>query len=215
MAGLPQRLNRGGEAVIFCQCLGDETGVFFDREVRSLCEAQGWRCTAAHTERLNAGAQIEQVSELTALFQEPFDKDGFRRRMRGIYDGLDAKYLYSVLYRIENSGTPGFVNVDTYNPWHTADRAAAAEDWGAVSRGGMDCVTLGGRMKRTVSEDVTELIRLLEQGESVERAAKWLYVLYKKTLLGPKARYYAYLTSILTTCRLLETDGILRRIPTA
>ena len=211
--GLPKRLAPGGEAVIFCECLGDEKGVFFDREIKRLCDENGWSCTAAHLARLNAGCQIEKLAELTALFSDAFDKADFKRRMREIYQRLGACYLYDMVYRLENTGKAAFHQVNCYNPWHTGDKAKIAPDITYKSRCGLTALGLGDREIRMVLPDVAEMIPTLGEGYTVEQTAKWLYYKYKAPLIGKNVRFYGYLAAVLDTCRLLEQDGILERVP--
>ena len=213
MKGLPSRLNPGGEAVIFCECLGDENGVFFDSEMEAMCREQGWDCVAAHTGRGTGEYQIERLAKLTALFQEGFDSADFKRRMQENYSRLGARYLYDILYRMENTGHASFVKADFYNPWHVSDRAEPAEDACAKMKGGNISLCLSSREIRLVSPDVGELVDVFREGYTVEEASKWLYFKYKKSLLGRNTSFYGYLAAVLNTCWLLEKDGILKRVP--
>ena len=213
MAGLPARLAPGGEVVIFCECLGDRVGVFYDRDIRRICEENGWCCTAAHLGRMNAGLQIERVASLTALFSDTFDEADFKRRMKDVYQRLGATYLYDIVYRIENDGNMGFRKVDCYNPWDPSDKARPASDVTFRYRGGFVSIGVGDHELRLSSPDVAELVTTLAEGYTVEEAAKWLYHKYKNSILGKDVRFYGYLGATLDTCRLLEKDGILTRIP--
>lgn len=212
IAGLPDRLNPGGESVIFCECLGDESGVFFDDTLEAMCREQGWSCIAAHTGRGPGNHQIERLADLTALFQEEFNKQDFIRRMRENYANLGAGYLYDILYRIENTGHAAFEKADFYNPWHVTGRAEVAENAASKRKEGCIWLCLGSREIRMVSPDVEELISVLREGYTIEEAAKWLYFKYKKTLIGRKTSFYGYLAAVLNSCRLLEKDGILKRV---
>lgn len=211
MEGLPERLAPGGEVVIFCECLGDEKGVFYDRDVRRVCEENAWKCVASHQLRMIAGLQIEKLAELSALFSESFDSADFKKRMREIYVRLGASYLYNIVYRMENTGNFAFEAVDSFNPWHTADRAGIAPDLTRRQVGDFTCLGLGGQEKRMVLPDVAELVSTLGEGYTLEEAVKWLYYKYKATLIGKNVRFYGYLASVMETCRLLEQDGILER----
>ena len=213
MAGLPSRLAPGGEVVIFCECLGDQNGVFYDGELRRVCNQNGWKCTAAHLGRLNAGLQIERISDLTELFSDSFDKKDFKRRMLDIYAKLGASYLYDIVYRIADTGKASFEKVDVYNHWHTADKAEPAANVTFRKRSSFTAIGLGDREIRLTPPDVAELVTTLGEGYTVEEAAKWLYYKYKIDLIGKNVRFYAYLNAVLETCRMLENDGILKRIP--
>lgn len=209
--GIPVHLEKGGEVVIFCECLGDENGVFFDKEVEELCNEKKWTCNVAHMNRLEKGLQINKLATLTALFTEGFDEKDFCRRMLEVYDRLGAKYLYNMLYRIEDTGRAQFTRIDTYNPWHYEDTAQVLGSVTTKKHGSYTFICHDGKEIRMVSEDIVELIKLLAEGYNIERSAKWLYVSFKGTIIGPNVNYYEYLNAILTNCLLLENDGILKR----
>lgn len=213
LSGLPQHLLPGGEITIFCECLGDEKVVFFDREVKALAMEHGWKCLAAHIGRSEAGDQIERLAKLTALFQDPFDPREFKRSMHGIYDRLHATYLYDILYHLEDAGDPAFLCLDTYNPWHYQDHASVSDALTARKLAGEEILFLDGKPVGRVKTDAAELLNCFRSGDSVEEAAKWVFFKYRNTLIGKRTSYYAYLTQVLTTCRLLENLGVLCRLP--
>ena len=206
---MPEHLASGGEAVVFCECLGDNKNVFFDREIEKMCMENGWTGLSSHPSRMNAGLQIQKLSELTALFSESFDKKDFKRRMSDVYTGLGAQYLYDTVLRIENNGSPSFKLINGYNPWHGAAMAQAADKVTFSYRDGLIAVLLDGRVVRTVTPDIAELITTLDEGYNVEESAKWLFHRYRKTLIGADVHFYGYLAAVLESCRMLEQDGVL------
>lgn len=98
---MPEFLKPGGEAIIFCECLGDNKEVFFDKAVENMLSENGWRGMCVRSGRLGTEHQIEGFLKLTALFNEKLDEEEYKRKIREIYKKLGATYLYNLVYKID------------------------------------------------------------------------------------------------------------------
>lgn len=208
--GLPEYLRPNGEVVVFCECLGDEKGIFFNRETEALLKEQGWRGICATKTRMVTGLQLEKLADLTALFNENFDKEQFKKQLGAVYNKLGAKYLYSIVYNLKADEAGPLKLLDVCNPWHYEGGASVSADFHAERKGKTVKCFLGEKLLGLIGPDAYELIVMLRQGMTVGQAVKLLYVKYR--LFGmPIKSYYAYLDQMLALCSRLETDGVLTR----
>lgn len=219
LEGLPSHLNRDGEVIIFCECLGDEKEVFFDSHVEAMAQKHGYSCMCARDDRVVGGCQIEGLAGLTALFNENFDSADFIAKMREIYKRLGAKYLYSLIYYLkadggnDDNGRISYLN--SYCRWHYENCGNVAEDYHVEENGFQMDYYLGDKKIFTAGNTEAQLLELLKEGHTVEQAAKWIYV--KKRALKEKGigkvSYFNYLQSMLLCCQQLEKYGLLKRVP--
>lgn len=212
--GLPKYLNPGGEAIIFCECLGDRNGVFFDADVEHLGREHGWQTSQLLPARLEASHQICKMVDLTALFNEELDKAALRRQMEEIYRDLGATYLYSILYRIHASGKGDgqLCRIRQYNQWDMEDRASLDP---AVTTGpntNVQSIWRGKRHMGILSREKADIMAQMESGKSIRETAEALWSQYADKHRYQKEGYPAFLSRVLDTCMNLESIGALKRL---
>ena len=116
--GAPKYLNENGKIIIFCQCLGDENEIFFNKKLEIMGSQFNWNVNAAILDRVALRYHVQKLCDLTKLFNEEFDEDKFKNRMWKIYKGLSAKYLYSIVYDItSNCMEHSNYYLELYNKW--------------------------------------------------------------------------------------------------
>ena len=215
LAGIPERLNKNGEVIIFCECLGDENGVFFDTEVEKIVRENDYSCIVMRHARLNGGVQIERLADLTVRFNEKgFDAADFKEKMRNIYARLGAKYLYSLVYKINNIGEKSELRyIDYINHWHYEDRAELAPEVTAKRCGDYIDFYRAGKLNARCDMETYKLVRLLKNGYTVEKATKLIYM-ERRGFLGKGGKsYYKLLDEQLIQCNSLEKSGLISRVP--
>lgn len=213
--GLPKYLNPGGEAIIFCECLGDGKGVFFDREIEQLGEENGWQTTQMLPARLEAKLQIRKMAALTALFNKDLDEEALCRQMEEIYAGLGATYLYSMLYRIRaaGNGDGSIRRIRQYNQWDVNDTAEVDPAVTVGPNPNTQSIWRGKRHMGILSREKADILAQMQRGKSVCEAAEVLWGMYADKPRYQKEGYPAFLSRVLETCRNLEGIGALKRIP--
>jgi len=221
LAGLADRLKPGGKAVIFCECLGDENGVFFDREVNDYMEKHNMRCTVSLRGRNLCDYQIVRLAELTELFNKDFDREEFERKMHEIYQRLGAKYLYDIIYKIEScregsdseNAEQGRMNyIRQYNQWDTDDRLERVPGYVFKRKGPVFDIFKDGSSFMRINMEQAEELSYLSRGNTVRETADWLYPRYKNAQAYKKYGKSSFVQAILDLCRLMEKSGVIRKI---
>lgn len=212
--GLPKYLNPGGEAIIFCECLGDNNGVFFDADVQRLGSEHGWQTSQILPARLEASHQICKLVDLTALFNPGLDKAALCRQMEEIYRDLGATYLYSILYRIHatGSGDGQIRRIRQYNQWDMEDRAALDPSVTTGSNMNVQSIWRGKRHMGILSREKADILAQMQAGKSVREAAEALWGKYADKPRYQREGYPAFLSRVLGACMNLESIGALKRL---
>ena len=213
--GLPKLLNPGGEAIIFCECLGDHKGVFFDADVDQLGRENGWQTSQILPARLEAKLQIRKMADLTALFNDDLDVEGLCRQMEAVYEELGATYLYSILYRIRAAGDgDGKIRrIRQYNPWDMGDRAQISPEVTVGPNPATQSLWCGKRHRGVLSREKADILSQLQAGKSAREAAEALWSQYADKPRYRKEGYPAFLSRVLEVCLNLESIGALKRLP--
>lgn len=211
---LPKYLNPGGEAIIFCECLGDNNGVFFDADVERLGSEHGWQTSQILPARLEASHQICKLVDLTALFNPDMDKAALYRQMEDIYRDLGATYLYSILYRIHatGSGDGQIRRIRQYNQWDMEDRAALDPSVTTGPNTNVQSIWRGKRHMGILSREKADILAQMQEGKSVREAAEALWGKYADKPRYQMEGYPAFLSRVLGTCMNLESIGALKRL---
>lgn len=212
--GLPKHLNPGGEAIIFCECLGDRNGVFFDADVEHLGRQQGWQTTQILPNRLESRHQIRRLTALTALFNLDLDEAALQQKMESIYKELGATYLYSVLYRIHavGLGDGAIRRICQYNPWDVDGAAALQPGVTIGDNANVQSIWRGKRHLGVLSQEKADVLVQLQAGKSVQEAAAALWSKYKGKLRYQQDGYPAFLCRVLETCMQFENLGAIKRL---
>ena len=212
--GLPKFLNPGGEAIIFCECLGDGKGVFFDEDVEALGRQQGWQTTQILPNRLEGRHQIRKLTALTALFNHDLDEPALQQQMEAIYQELGATYLYSVLYKINACGTgDGAIRrIRQYNPWDLGDAAALQPGVTIGDNANVQSVWRGKRHLGVLSQEKADILAQLQAGKSVQEIANALWNKYQNKARYQQDGYPAFLSRVLETCMQFENLGAVKRL---
>ena len=212
--GLPKYLNPGGEAIIFCECLGDSNGVFFDADIERLGREHGWQTSQILPGRLEASHQICKMVDLTALFNEELDKAALRRQMEEIYRDLGATYLYSILYRIHASGKGDgqLCRIRQYNQWDMEDRASLDPSVTTGPNPNVQSIWRGKRHMGILSREKADIMAQMQSGKSIRETAEALWSQYADKPRYQKEGYPAFLSRVLDTCMNLERIGALKRL---
>lgn len=212
LAGIPQRLNKDGEVIIFCECLGNDKEVFFDTEVETIAKQEEWSCFCTWNDRIIGGRQIELLAGLTELFNKTFDAADFKAKMREIYQRYKAEYLYSLIYKFKADGGNGKLQyIDVLNHWHYKDKAKVRTEFtGRVNERYVDYY-LGEKYVGSCNFDTYEFILHLRAGMSIEAAAKMLYFKYRGLMGKDLGSYYGYLQNLIVYCPRFESEGIIEK----
>lgn len=213
--GLPKYLNPGGEAIIFCECLGDGQGVFFDQEIEQLGKENGWQTAQVMPARLEAKLQIRKMASLTALFNKDLDEEALCRQMEAIYAELGATYLYSMLYRIHAAGNgDGRIRrIRQYNMWDMNDTAEVSPAVTVGPNPNAQSIWRGKHHMGLLSREKADILSQMQSGRSVCEAAETLWSRYADKPRYQKEGYPAFLSRVLDTCLSLESIGALKRMP--
>lgn len=211
--GLPQHLKPGGEAIIFCECLGDSKGVFFDADVEALGRQQGWQITQILPTRMEGRHQIRRLTALTALFNPDLDEAALQQQMEGIYRELGATYLYSVLYKIDAAGhgNGAIRRIRQHNPWDLADTGALLPEVTTGGNANVQSIWRGHRHLGVLSQEKADILAQLQAGKSVQEAADALWSKYEGKPRYQQGGYPAFLSRVLEACMQFETLGAIRR----
>lgn len=212
--GLPKYLNHGGEAIIFCECLGDGKGVFFDGDVEKLGRQQGWQITQLLPNRLEGRHQIRRLTALTALFNPDLNETALQQEMESVYKELGATYLYSVLYKVRAAGDgDGMIRrIRQYNPWDLEDAAALQQDVTIGDNANVQSIWRGKRHLGILSREKADILSQLQSGKSVRDAADTLWLKYQDKPRYRQDGYPAFLSRVLTTCMQFENLGAIKRL---
>lgn len=205
-------LKAEGQAILFCQCLGDEKEIFFNDKLAKSAEKYNWRVSCIVEDKIPLEYQVNTLSHLTELFNEGLDEDGFKRKMLNIYCGLGAKYLYSLLYKIDNANKDknrNFNTLDLCNQWNLTDMA--------VSKGTIeiwhneDSFVVESEKKRigVFDQEAVDIFNLVKNGKCVKEIAELLYDKYME-----KYKKYgkpSFECQVLNSCFKMEQLGIIIR----
>ena len=211
--GLPERLNKNGEAVFFCECLGDRNGVFFNDRVTQLGRENGWRTTLLMQNRMESALQISRMARLTTLFNRNFDEAAFCARMEQIYGTLGATYLYGLIYRIvaDGDGDGTIRAINQCSEWDPEDTAIVDAEVHIGANPGSHGVYRGERQLGAINDESVDILELLIAGRTLRETAETLYPKY-----SGKKRYQtdgrpAFLETVMTTAAKLKAIGAIRR----
>lgn len=122
---LDRHLEDDGESIIFCQCLGDNNSIFFDKYLNDSGKLYSWSVKTLVIDKVPANYQIDMLGKLTSLFNEGLDLQSFKSRMQQVYSKLNASYLYSIIYKIRKNECFSFTKFVLTNKWGLEDSAIA------------------------------------------------------------------------------------------
>ncbi len=212
--GLPKYLNHGGRCIIFCECLGDEKNVFFDERLEALGRAAGWSITQLRATRMSAALQINKVSPLNKLFSDDYDDEGFRTKMKAVYDRLGAKYLYSLVYDIYACGSgDGKVRaIDLCSPWSPENSVSVAEGITLGTNTASFAVLRDGKQIGSVNLETADIFRSLMEGGTIREISEVLYPKYKEKTRYKQLGLPSFEAQILSVCLSLERMGAISRV---
>ncbi len=213
--GLPQFLQPGGEVIIFCECLGDEKEVFFDEAVRKLLQEQDWRALCLRCGRVGKEYQIEQLAGLSLLFDENLDKESFTKRMREVYERLGAKFLYSLIYKID--AEPGLgaeiMQIDRCSHWTEDDTAEIQEKITVGENQKTFGLFRNGRQISSISRDTRDVLELLREGHNIGDIAAKLHERYKEESWRKPESRASLCNRVQKICHNMENIGVIVRRP--
>ena len=211
--GLPKRLNPGGRCVIFCECLGDEKNVFFDRRLEKLGAAEGWSIFQVRENRLTTELQINKVSQLNELFNDNYDSEAFCAGMKKVYDRLGAKFLYSLVYNISacGNGSGKVKTIDFCSEWTPDDFALIADGITLGTNTASLAVMRDSKQIGSVNLETADVFRTLTEGGSIREISEKLYPKYKDNKRYKQLGLPAFEDQILAVCLMLEKMGVISR----
>lgn len=210
---LPKRLNPNGEAVFFCECLGDSSGVFFNKRVGELGRENGWRTMLLMNNRMEAELQISRMVRLTKLFNENFDEAAFKGRMEEIYRNLGATYLYSLIYRISASGDgDGVIRIiDQCNQWDMQDTAIVGDNVSIGDNPSSHGIYIDGKQIGAINDESVDIIASLKEDRTLRQTAERLWPKYSAKKKYALDGYPAFLEAVMVTAVKLKAVGAIRR----
>lgn len=207
---MPKYLKPKGEAIIFCECLGDNKEVFFDKAVNEMLKENDWRGMCVRYARINTDYQIESFLNLIDLFNDKWDKEEYQRKISAVYKNLGATYLYNMVYKIDaESGNNKLTYIDNCNYW-TGENKAVVDEKISV---GENKKSLGlykdGVQINSISKRTKTVLDLLKQGLTVKEVAQNLYENQSK--VGKKLTAAALENQMEGICFSLESLGAIKR----
>lgn len=210
--GLPNRLQAGGKAVIFCECLGNDRQVFFYKEVEQLSKENHWRTNVLCANRIESSLQINRIAELTGLVNKEnkgFQSGDLCKALSDVYKKLGATYLYSLVYQIHACGKGDGVLrcINHYNGWDAEDSAMVAEGLVLEQNTDSRAVVKNGRKIGALNNETVDILEQLQQGKTVRQAAEALWTKYRGRRKYAKYGYPAFLNSLLQACLQMEAIG--------
>lgn len=212
--GLPEKLNPGGEVIIFCECLGDANGVFFDADVERLGRQQGWQITQILPNRMEGRHQIRRLTALTALFNPDLDEPALQQQMEAVYQELGATYLYSVLYKIHATGQGNgeICRIRQYNLWDMNDTAAVQQGVTVGTNANVQSIWYGKRHMGVLSQEKADILAQMQAGKTVQEAADTLWSKYEGKQRYRQGGYPEFLSRVMAACMQFETLGAIKRL---
>ena len=213
--GLPRFLRPGGEVIIFCECLGNEKEVFFDKALEKLLQEQQWRGLCLRCGRLAKEFQIEKLASLTKLFNETFDEENFKQRMEEVYDRLGAKFLYNLIYKIlaePGKGTE-MLRIDQCSPWTEYDGAEVQEGITVGDNQRTFGLYRHGCQISSISRDTRDVLALLGEGKSLGEITLELHAKHQAQPGRRKETRAAMAQRVQRICLQMEKIGAIARKP--
>ncbi len=208
-------LKVGGEAIVFCQCLGDEKKIFFNEKVKDLCERNNQDVLCLMQDRIPLEYQLRTLTSLTKLFNADFDESNFERKMSKIYNKLNAKYLYSILYQIkqkQNGG--GELSLLQFESKWDANSHAKENKAVNIVTDNESYVISDLSMKRIgyIDQEAFDIYSLLKNDKSVSDITNELYDKYKQKSKYSRFGKPSFLCAVLDNCLRMEQLGLIRRV---
>lgn len=208
-------LKVGGEAVIFCQCLGDEKKVFFNEKVKDLCERNCEDVLCLIQDRIPLEYQLRTLTSLTKLFNADFDEENFEIKMSSIYENLNAKYLYSILYQIrQKQNESGELSLLQLQSKWDIDSHAKEDRLVNIVADNESYVINDSNKKRIgyLDKEAFDIYNLLKNGKSVSDITDSLYDEYKHKIKYKRFGKSSFLCAVLDNCLKMEQLGLVQRI---
>lgn len=210
--GLSKHLKPGGEAIIFCECLGNDREVFFYKKVERLAKANKWRVNVLSSNRIEADYQKMRTADLTLLFNkdnDEFSPEALCQKLSAIYQKLGATYLYSLIFKIDacQNGDGCLRHINQYNAWDKHDKASVAEGLTLEENKDSQAVMIKNRQIGVFNNETADILEQLSQGNTVQQTADILWEKYRERRKYQKYGYAAFLTSILSACLQMELIG--------
>ena len=157
--------------------------------------------------RIGTEHQIEKFLQLTSLFNEKLDEEGYRKKIRAIYEKLGATFLYNLVYKIDaEPGPDRLFTIDQCNPWTGADGAEVDEGISVGENRKTFGLFKGGSQISSVSKTTKETLQMLKGGLTAAEIADALY----KSEKTDKSRA-AIESQVEHICLRLESLGAIKR----
>lgn len=203
-----------GEAVIFCQCIGDENEVFFNKKVSNFPDMDKRDIICLIQDRIPLEYQLATLTTLTKLFNPNMDEDSFKNKMNHIYKELEAKYLYSILYQIKKrKNTQGALKVlRLYNNWDLNSHAEFEKQYDIIPNA--DSYKIKDKNKNIgyLDQEALDIYNAMKEGISVIETADLLYSKYKSKAKYQRFGKPSFVCGILDNCMKMEQLGLIHRI---
>lgn len=202
--GLNEYLKDNGEAIIFCECLGNDNNPLFNEYLKKLNNNE---ILAIYRNRITTGSQIYRVSKLLKLYDDAFNEDNFKSYMKKIYNELNCNFLYSVIYKIKKSDKTSFDILSFIHPW-TPNSKAISNNIKVKSDNRKFKVEVDDLVVGCVDNEAKKFIELLNKGKTIQESAEIMFDEY-----GTKYESVDNLENeLLLNAFKLETLGIIRRL---
>lgn len=208
-------LKAGGEAIIFCQCLGDEIKVFFNEKVEKICKRDHQEAFCLIQDRIPLQYQLRTLSSLTKLFNVNFDEEEFEMKMAKIYSELKAKYLYSILYQIKQDpvGEGHLEVLQLESQWDL--NSHAKENKKVNISVDQESYVINDSQNMRIGyfdKEAYDIYNLLKSGKSVGDISNALYENYKHRDRYKRFGKSSFLCAVMDNCLRMEQLGLIQRV---
>lgn len=211
VSGLDNHLSDNGKSVIFCQCLGNNNSVFFNNTISEIAHKKNWKVSTIIFDKMNLNLQSKSVAELTSLFNEDFDKEEFIKELNELYSSIGATNLYTLLYKIDKYGTPGFHILDITNPWNISDKAQIINNIQFTVDLDSFRILNGDTYIGYIDKEGIDIYNLLMQGYTLSEVTSFLYQKYKDRVRYSRYQEASYEMHLLDICLKMEQMGLIKR----
>ena len=202
ITGLDSHLYENGETIIFCQCLGDNNNIFFDKYVNDYSQKNKWSLTSLVIDKVPAEYQINMLGKLTKLFNDGLDVENFNNKMSNIYKQLNAAYLYTVIYKIRKSNIYSTLKIELQNKWGLEDYAQIKDGIEFLKDNKNFEVHKKGVRIGFVDIEAKKMFELLSKNHNVKEAIDYLHTKKDNDDIQCKA---------IQICRQMEEIGMIAR----
>lgn len=206
-------LKPNGQAIIFCQCLGDEENIFFNHRLEYLSKEQGWNIICLVQDKIPLEYQVRTLTSLTKLFNPTLNEDDFMNKMIGIYTKLNAKNLFSILYQIKKGSKQNvnFQILNLYNHWDTDSKAMIIKEVNLKPDDDSFIIFDKETKIGYFDGEALDIFNQLKKGKTVKEIADLLYLKYKDKKKYIRFGKPSFECGILDNCLKMEQLGIIQK----